>query len=81
MGQGGAGRGWGRVPLAGPHQGATNLFWPARKRRHHNLNGHFKAVLQWLNPELVSPGQNLKSGTTAPQEKKGGTKLLEKAGL
>ncbi len=67
----GAGVGRGQYKPGGPHQGGgwPAFFGPPEKGGITMVI--FKAVLQWLNPELVDPGQNLKSGTTAPQKKAG----------
>jgi hypothetical protein len=87
---GGAGRGRNRPA---PSRG---LAWPGRSFMAHPKNfgksGHilvvFKAGLYRSNRELVNPGQNLKSGTTAPaagrrveNRGKSRTILVEKAGL
>ena len=62
-----------------PSRGAGRFFFgPSEKSG--PILVVFKAGLYRSNRELVNPGQNLKSGTTAPQNKSG-TILVEKAGL
>ena len=79
-GRGGAGRGaLARGEPAGPQQGAGRFFFGPPEKSGPILVV-FKAGLYRSNRELVNPGQNLKSGTTAPQNKSG-TILVEKAGL
>ena len=52
----GAGVGRGQGEPAGPHQGAGRFFLGPPEKSGITFV-IFKAVLQWLKPELVNPGQ------------------------